>query len=73
MNLNYMYVAKILNDKILVALRRVGLTDYNVGDEIIAVKGQSVNDSNKCELLQLLNKSNDWKVLDVKTKAMAVH
>lgn len=72
MSINYMYVPKILNDKLLVVLKRVGMADYNVGDEIISVDGQPVNNSNKCELLEMLIKNKDWKTLDVKTHAAVI-
>ncbi|MFT3910947.1 MAG: hypothetical protein QM737_16125 [Ferruginibacter sp.] len=68
-NIEYKYLPKIVNGKLLVALKRVGMTDYNVGDEIISVNGQVVNKSNQCELMQMLISNKDWKELNVKTQS----
>ncbi|MEO8771901.1 MAG: hypothetical protein ABI402_17525 [Ferruginibacter sp.] len=69
---SYNYVATILDNKLLVATRKVGMNDYNIADEIISVNGQTVNDNNKCELLEMLIKNNDWKALDVKTQSVVI-
>ena len=68
MKFAYNYVPKILNNKLIVVLRKSGMTDYDIGDEIISVNGEAVDDHNKCELLQVLIKNSDWKTLNVKTQ-----
>ena len=73
MNIAYNYVPKILSGKLIVVLRKAGMTDYNIGDEIISVNGQVVDNNNQCELLQTLIKNHDWKALNVKTQPMVVH
>ncbi|MEO8769481.1 MAG: hypothetical protein ABI402_05335 [Ferruginibacter sp.] len=64
------YNARIVKNKLIVASRKVNMTEYNIGDEIISVNGQAVNDTNKCEMLQLLAKSTDWKTVNVITLAV---
>ena len=63
------YIATIVNDKIIIAVRNINFKEYKIGDEIVSVNGQIVKNENKCALLKVLNESGDWKDLKIVTKS----
>ena len=68
LNLNYKIqkihqLSSCSNSKIYVSYCIIGVSKFNLGDEITAMDDQKVTPSNICEMQDLLNKTQDWSVL----------
>ena len=59
------YKAGLIDSGMIVTSVNVNYKDYKVGDRILSVNEELVNDDNKCRLLNLLNITTDWKQLKV--------
>lgn len=58
----------VLENRLIIAFKNSStVTKFNVGDEIIAIKNQKVTAANLCEMQELLNKTEDWTTLQLKT------
>lgn len=65
LNRKISYYAKVNQEKLLIVIKEKSQTQYQLGDQIIAVKGQKVTTENQCELQDLLNKTDDWNSLQL--------
>lgn len=61
------YYAKTQEGKLLVSVKEKSQTRFNLGDQIIAVNGHKVLPENICQLMDLLNKTEDWNTLKIET------
>lgn len=59
------YYAKVQEGKLLISVKEKSQTRFNLGDQIIAVNGHQVLPENICQLLDLLNKTEDWDTLKI--------
>lgn len=59
-----MIFASALRDKLLVSYMNFE-SGFEIGSEIISVKGQKVTPENICTTMQLLNQAENWPALDV--------
>jgi len=59
------YYAKVQEGKLLISVKEKSQTRFNLGDQIIAVNGHQVLPENICQLLDLLNKTEDWYTLKI--------
>ena len=59
------YKAGLIDSGMIVTSVNVNYKDYKVGDRILSVNEELVNDDNKCRLLNLLNTTPDWKQLKI--------
>jgi hypothetical protein len=59
------YYAKVQDEKLLVAIKEKSQTRYELGDQITAVNGHKVLPENICQLMDLLNKTEDWSTLSL--------
>jgi len=51
--------------EIIIAYKLKELTEYNVGDKLLSVNGIKITKENECEILHLLNNTDDWKPLTI--------
>jgi len=51
--------------EIIIAYKLKELTEYNVGDKLLSVNGVKITKENECEILNLLNNTEDWKTLTI--------
>lgn len=61
------YAVHVVDGKIKVASRISGKTEYNVGETIVSVNGEEVNEDNLCQIYYRLLAIQDWKTLEIKT------
>ncbi len=54
--------------RLIVSAKDVLQTKYNIGDEIVAIKGQKITVENICEMQTLLNSTEDWNDLELEVK-----
>lgn len=59
------YYAKVQSEKLVVAIKEKSQTRYQLGDQITAVNGHKVLPENICQLMDLLNKTEDWNTLSL--------
>lgn len=57
------YYTKVIQDRLLIVVKEKSQTQYQLGDQIIAVNGQKVTVENQCELQDFVNKTDDWTSL----------
>lgn len=55
----------IINNKLVVNFSLLDQNNFECGSEIKSVNGKFVTPDNCCELMELLNKTNDWSTLDL--------
>ncbi len=59
------YYVKVQDEKLVVAIKEKSQTRYQLGDQITAVNGHKVLPENICQLMDLLNKTEDWNTLSL--------
>lgn len=59
------YYVKVQDEKLVVAVKEKSQTRYQLGDQITAVNGHKVLPENICQLMDLLNKTEDWNTLSL--------
>jgi hypothetical protein len=59
------YYVKANQDQLKIVVKEKSQTQYQLGDQIIAVNNQKVTAENNCELQDLLNKTEDWSTLQL--------
>ena len=61
------WVSRSYNYHLLISVKEKSQTRFNLGDQIIAVNGHQVLPENICQLMDLLNKTEDWNTLKIET------
>lgn len=61
----FKYAAAEKEQKLYVLVKQKKENDFQVGDQIIAVEGETVTPENICRLQDLLNATRDWKSLNI--------
>lgn len=57
-----------LNNKLLVGAKNLSINSpYDVGDEIISIGDKKITSQNICEIEDLINKTEDWSLLNLAT------
>ena len=57
------------NGTLRIVTRRIdGNEVFRVGDQIVSVNGEEVNEENLCHYLDLLTENKDWTGFDIKVK-----
>lgn len=62
------FAAQNNSGRLIVSAKEVLQTKYNIGDEIVAIKGQKVTAENICEMQTLLNSTENWNGLELEVK-----
>ncbi len=57
------YYAKVQDEKLVVAVKEKSQTRYQLGDQITSVNRHKVLPENICQMMDLLNKTEDWSTL----------
>lgn len=61
------YYSKANNEKLVIVIKEKSQTKFNLGDQIISVNKNAVTPANICEMQELLNKTEDWNLLQIET------
>ncbi|SDJ32125.1 aspartyl protease [Flavobacterium noncentrifugens] len=59
------YATIMYKGNLVIKLKEISQTKYNLGDKIVSVNNQKVTPENICELQDFLNKTEDWNTLDL--------
>ena len=66
---DYRYVLSTADGTLKIITRRIdGNERFNVGDRIISVNGEKINEENICYYYDLLTEAKDWSEFDVQVK-----
>lgn len=66
--LPFSYLCNIEDDKLKICTKNISDSTYNLGDEIISIGNELISLNNICEKMNLLNKTEDWKQLNLLVK-----
>ena len=64
----FKYLVSEKAGKLIISSKQKQLSDYDLGDEITEVSNKIVTNENICELQDLLNKTQDWSTLNIKSQ-----